>query len=265
MNSHSSFAQLFHSRSVRIAATLAMAFASCTFAFCGPIHDAARKGDAKKIKALLAADPTLISSKDKQGNTPLHMAAFHGSAAAVAALLDAGADVNAKNSYQAFVPGDLWHFISGSNSNRIDPVILLSAQGVDSRDTANGYTPLDLALFAFSHKDVVNLLLAKGADVNAKSSVGATPLFWAVLRNQMDDAQLLVAKGADVNSADTYGDTLLDCALHLNFDKMAAFLVDKGADVNAEDQSGHRPLTYALGETDSHTMADLLRKHGAHE
>jgi hypothetical protein len=41
--------------------------------------------------------------------------------------------------------------------------------------------------------------------------------------------------------------------------------VDKGADVNAQDQTGHRPLFYAMGETDPHTSADLLRKHGAHD
>jgi ankyrin repeat protein len=265
MNPHSSSAHFFRSRVVRLAAILVMALVSSSFAFCGPIHDAARKGDVKKIKALLATDPKLVSSKDSQGNTPLHMAALHGETAAAAALLDAGADVNAKNNYAPYTPGDLGGFFAGSGSNHTHAQVLLSVKGVDSRDTANGYTPLDLAMFSFSHKDLVKLLLAKGADVNAKASVGATPLFWAVLRNQIDDVRVLLDKGADVNAADSYGTTPLDCALQLNFDKMAAFLVDKGADVNAQDQTGHRPLFYAMGETDPHTSADLLRKHGAHD
>src|SRR5881394_2231041 len=53
-----------------------------TVAFCGPIHDAARKGDANKIKALLQADPKLVGDRDKNGDTPLHVASRHGQLAA---------------------------------------------------------------------------------------------------------------------------------------------------------------------------------------
>src|SRR3954465_12531534 len=75
-------------------------------AFAGPIHDAARKGDAKKIQALLQQDPKLVSDKDSNGDTPLHIACLHAQVAAAQALLDAGADVNAKNSYGPFLPDD---------------------------------------------------------------------------------------------------------------------------------------------------------------
>jgi ankyrin repeat protein len=264
MNPQSSFARLFHFRAVRLAAILVLALVSSTFAFCGPIHDAARKGDVKKVKALLAADPTLISSKDKEGNTPLHVAAFHGQTAVAAALLDAGADVNAKNNYGAFTPGDLGGFFAGYGSNHSDPQALLSVQGVDTRDMKNGYTALDLAMFSFKPKDLLVLLVAKGADVNAMAASGATPLFWAVMRNQRDDAEFLLSKGANINAADAYGDTILDCALHMDNEKMVEYLVNKGADVNAVDQSEHRPLTYALGMT-SRRPAEILRQHGAHE
>jgi len=65
MNLHSSSSRFFHSRVIYYAAILVLALFSSSFAFCGPIHDAARRGDLKKVKALLAADPTLVSSKDK--------------------------------------------------------------------------------------------------------------------------------------------------------------------------------------------------------
>jgi ankyrin repeat protein len=264
MNLHSSSARFSHSRAFRLAAIMVLALVSSTFAFCGPIHDAARKGDVNKVKALLKADPTLISDKDKEGNTPLHVAAFHGQTAVVAALIDAGADVNAKNNYGPFTPGDLWGFFSGYSSNHTDPQVLLQVHGVDTRDMKNGYTALDLALFAFKHKDLMEMLVAKGADVNAMASSGATPLFWAVMRNQKDDADFLLSKGANINAPDAYGDTILDCALHMDNEKMVEYLVNKGADVNAVDQGGKRALTYALGMT-SHKPAELLRQHGAHE
>jgi ankyrin repeat protein len=232
-------------------------------AFCGPIHDAARKGDANKIKALLQADPKLVSDRDKNGDTPLHVACLHGQMAAVQVLIDAGADVNAKNNYGAFTPGDLWGVFSSNNHQ--DPVSLLTVHGIDTRDMKNGYTPLDLCLFASRHKELLQLLIAKSADVNARASSGATPLYFAVLRDQPDDVKFLIDKGANVNLADAYGGTILDAALQLQYGSMIQILVDHGADVNApKDQSEQRPLDYAL-KMDDHKWADLLKKHGAHQ
>src|SRR5438477_4686467 len=99
----------FFSRVTRRACLMIMsmiALGASTVAFCGPIHDAARKGDANKIKTLLQEDPKLVADLDKNGDTPLHVACLHGQLAAAQALIDAGADVNAKNSYGAFTPGD---------------------------------------------------------------------------------------------------------------------------------------------------------------
>jgi ankyrin repeat protein len=249
-------------RGFRFAAVISFALASASLSFCGPIHDAARKGDVNKIKALLQSDPKLVSDRDKLGDTPLHSAALHGQLAAAQALIDAGADVNAKNGYGAFTPDDLGKVMWSNNHQ--DPVSLLTVHGVDARDMKNGYTPLDLSLFASKHKELMQLLVAKGADVNAMSASGATPLFWAVQRDQKEDAIFLLERGANVNAADAYGDTILDCALHLQFGSVIQLLIDKGADVNALDQSQHRPLTYALG-MDDHKWADVLKKHGAHE
>ncbi len=241
---------------------LIVLFGTASVAFSSPIQDAARKGDVKKVTALLQSDPKLVGDRDKNGDTPLHVASLHGQVAVAQVLLDAGADVNARNSYGAFTPGDLWDVLGSSNHK--DPVALLTVHGVDSQDMKNGYTPLHLAMFSVSHKKMVELLVSKGADVNAKAASGATPLFFAVLRDQKDDAQILIDHGADVNIPDAYGDTILDCALHLQYGSMIQLLVDHGADVNAVDQSGHRPLSYALG-MDDHKWADLLKKHGAHE
>ncbi len=254
--------RLFFSRRFRVAMVLALVLGWSGRAFCGPIHDAARKGDVNKIKTLLQTDPKLVADRDKLGDTPLHSAALHGQLAAAQVLIDSGSDVKIKNNYGAFTPGDLSSVLNSNNHK--DPVSLLTVHGVNAGDMKNGYTPLDLALFASKHKELVQLLVAKGADVNAMSASGATPLFWAVLRDQKEDVLFLLDKGANVNAADAYGDTILDCALHLQYGSLIQILVDKGADVNAVDQSEHRPLTYAL-QMDDHKWADLLKKHGAHE
>jgi ankyrin repeat protein len=233
-----------------------------TIAFCGPIHDAARKGEVNKIKALLQADPKLVADQDKNGDTPLHLACLHSQLAAAQVLIEAGADVNARNNYGAFTPGDLSAVFSSSNHQ--DPVSLLTVHGVDSRDMKNGYTPLHLCLFANHHKELMELLIAKGSDVNAQASSGATPLYFAVLRDQPDDVKFLIEKGANLNLPNAYGGTILDAALQLQYGSMIQILVDHGADVNAKDQSEQRPLAYAA-KMDDHKWADLLKKHGAHE
>ncbi len=256
------FVRFFISKRVSGLMMLALLLCGSTVALCGPIHDAARKGDANKIKALLQADPKLVADRDRNGDTPLHVACLHGQLAAAQVLIDAGADVNAKNNYGAFTPGDLWGVFSSNNHQ--DPVTLLTVHGVDTRDMKNGYTPLDLCLFASRHKELMQLLVAKGADVNARASSGATPLYFAVLRDQPDDVKFLIDKGADVNLADAYGGTILDAALQMQYGSMIQILVDHGADVNAKDQSDQHPLTYAL-KMDDHKWAELLKKHGAHE
>jgi ankyrin repeat protein len=268
-----SFRTSFSARLVCAVVVTLGTVAVATPAFCGPIHDAARKGDVKKVKEFLASDSKLVNDKDKNGDTPLHQAALHGQIAVAQVLIDAGADVNARNNYAPFIPDDLGKEFSSSNHQ--DPVILLhsqasntthalNTQGVTANDLKDGYTPLDLAEFAANHNKLVQLLVAHGADVNARATSGATPLFWAVMRDQKDDVKFLLDHGANPNIPDAYGNTILDCAIHLGFQSEVGLLVDKGADVNAKDQKLNRPLTYAL-QLSEDTAVSILKKHGAHE
>jgi ankyrin repeat protein len=246
-------------------AVLGVVFAGSAVAFAGPAVDAARKGDVKKLKALLAQDPKLVNEKDNNGDAPLHQAALHGQVAAVQFLLESGADVNAKNSYGAYLPGDYWAAVSGA-SNQTDPVKILFAPGNNDEYRKNGYTPLHLAVFSTNHKKIVDLLVAKGANVNDQSASGATPLLFAVMRGQKDDVTYLLDHGANPNLADAYGDTPLMCALQTSYQSLVQPLVDKGADVNAVAQDTKRPLSFAMSNSklDS-SVITLLKKHGAHE
>ena len=75
-------------------------------------------------------------------------------------------------------------------------------------------TPLHDAA-AYGHTEVAELLLAKGADVNAKADGqgGATPLLAAAFNGWRDTAELLLAKGADINAKDLHGSTPLFMAV----------------------------------------------------
>jgi len=220
MKSFSNLIQHCSLKTFRLAAVVAVALACTSIAFAGPIHDAARKGDVKKVQALIQADPTVVNSKDNMGDTPLHVAALHGELAVAQALVAAGADVNAKNLAGPFTPGDLGDFLS--SSNHADPVKLLTVHGIIQSDMKNGYTPLDMAAFSIRYMPMVKFLIDKGADVNAQAASGATPLFWAVMRQQKDELVYLMDHGGNVNLPDAYGDTILDMVLHLHHDPAPA-------------------------------------------
>ena len=161
----------------------------------------------------------------KAPDISIHQAAYDGNIEAVKQHIAAGADVSVKK----------------KNS----PAVLFEASG----------TPLHYA----STKEIVELLIAKGADVNAKSSDGSTPLHDAAYYGRTVIAELLIAKGADVNAEDEVGLTPLHRA---NLTKeIAELLIAEGADVNAKEKYGETPLNWAilLGQT---ATADLLRKHG---
>jgi ankyrin repeat protein len=58
----------------------------------------------------------------------------------------------------------------------------------------------------------VQVLLAKGADVNARDNTGGTPLILAAFEGRTNAVQILLAHGADVNAKDNKGETALMAA-----------------------------------------------------
>ena len=105
-------------------------------------------------------------------------------------------------------------------------------------------------------------------DVKDDKFIG-TFLHWATAGGQNEIVKLLIAKGADVNATDGDGDTPLHLAGNTTAStEIAELLISKGADVNAMNLSppgrrigGMTPLDMAtLGKRTE--IADLLRKHG---
>jgi hypothetical protein len=79
-----------------------------------------------------------------------------------------------------------------------------------------------------SNVEAVKSLLAKGADVNAKTEYGATPLFFACDRGNVEVVKLLLAAGADVDARDTfYKATPMIWAVQRDHAEVVKLLVEK--------------------------------------
>lgn len=113
---------------------------------------------------------------------------------------------------------------------------------------------------------VVSALIEAGADVDAQSRDGATPLMFASQYSRVECVRLLVAAGARVNATSTKGWTSLHGAAIGGNAEIVAYLLENGADATRADGSGwlpvhcsasrgHRDATEALGK-----LSDPCRK-----
>jgi ankyrin repeat protein len=169
---------------------------------------ATRGNDLESIRQLAASGD--VNAADLAGMTPLMNAAAHGNVAAVKLMLARGANVNAVSAPPGTVPGS--HVKNG--------IIQIGT-----------LTPLLLAVATGGSAEVVNTLIAAGADVNARDARGLTALMTAVATDHGDPAivRALVARGADLAATDLNGETALDWARKAGDTPDAAMLKRAGA------------------------------------
>jgi len=154
-----------------------------------------------------------------------------------------------------------------------------------------GYTPLYYAVIS-DKNDLVEFLIARGADIKAKDRWGYTLLHCAVFPISWEGiemvrgsgkltpgylygfgniekcnkvmVELLIGSGADVNAKDNEGITTLHWAVVSGQKEIVKILLEKGADVNAKTNNGKTPLGLAI-QKNNKEIIDLLKEHGAVE
>lgn len=93
---------------------------------------------------------------------------------------------------------------------------------------------------------VVKCLVRLGANINALSDTGSTPVRSACFMTNMEVVQYLVAHGADIKKPNFNGGTCLINAVQSA--ELCAYLISQGADVNAKDIQNKTALHYSIHE-----------------
>jgi len=226
---------------------------SCDLATAKVVYEASVRGDAAALAAALAtlrpqppdgedaaeapegdeapSKPPFPKITDVYGLEPLALAAGSNHADAVAALLDAGADVNAQ---QPVGRGDsaLHRAARGGHASVISTLIEHGAKA--SLAAADGSTPLHLASQRGHAEAVTALLAAPKIDHSAADLVGRTPLMMAAKGGHMGVVELLLDASAETDSADSNGWTALLLACQGQHAAVAELLGARGADIKAK-------------------------------
>ncbi len=142
----------------------------------------------------------------------------------------------------------------------------LDSNDVNARTTEDRLTPLMFSSRYNSNRQVIQVLLDNGADIDARDEDGRTVLMLASAHNSNKEViQTLIDNGADVNAGDRNGVTALMLASAHNSNKeVIQTLIDNGADVNAGDRNGVTALNRAYNYKRRDT-AQLLIDNGATE
>ena len=200
----------------------------------GPIHEAVMNGNIDEVQWQLNAGVD-VNEESSKGLTPLHYAASAGYNDIVELLIERGANVNATDSGKGGTPLDYAHW--GDQEEVIETLNAHNAQREHEKGGKGiGQSSLIHDAALDGDIDEVQRQLDAGVDPNLKSSKGATPLFYAVYGGHLEIVELLITRGADVNAV-YLNNSVLDQAHSYDDQEIVELLEVHGAEV-ADKVSG---------------------------
>jgi ankyrin repeat protein len=257
-----------------------------------PLMFAARQGSVD-IGELLIANGADVNQVDSTGTDALLVAVVRGHLPFAKLVLDHGARPNAMTAgytplhwastewasqlnFDYQIADGEWSVLGGLPvARRIDAIKMLLAYGADVNVRVAkspprygvsmvrpaylvGGTPFLLASIA-ADIDVMQLLLANGADPSIATADGTTPLMLAAglthydaesrapEAKHLEAVKLLVGLGADVNAINSVGNTPLHGGAFGGFNSVIEYLASHGATLNVKNKEGQTPLAMAEG------------------
>jgi ankyrin repeat protein len=242
---------------------------SCTNATVSPVQDqisvAIRQGDRTSAIRLLESDLSLLHACDRDGRTPLHVAAGCNDIEMIPWLLKRRANVHKKDP-DGLTPLDHGALAAGQ-SNRCAERFPATAQLL----LQQGAELTVRAAVALGDQDRVREFILAGPDLLRDISASGGLLTLAVKHRQLETVRLLLDLGADVDErirfqeleepTESWGMPLWHAALAGDL-AITQLLLDKGADPNANVYASGWPLRNAWNHEDD-SVKNLLLERGA--
>lgn len=151
------------------------------------LFDAAALGYVDRLREHLAAEPLLVAAFATDGFTALHLASFFGKTEAARLLLEAGASPGATSTNDAMVQP--LHSAAAGRHHEVCRLLIAAGADVDARQV-QGFTPLHQAAHS-GDVELAELLLSAGADPRLTMDDGRTPAETAALAGHVDLARRL--------------------------------------------------------------------------
>ena len=195
-----------------------------------------------------------VNTKDRKGKVPLHLVKTRRQAED---LLAAGAHVNV----QDFRGKTALHLCveRRDGDEGIVPLLLAHGANVNAKSRLQE-TPLHRAI-SCAHGSIRALIQA-GADVEAQDIHGRTPLHMACLCESIENVAVLLSAGADPNARDRSGKAPLHSAMqHSKRILLSTMLLSAGADIDAMDQIGNSPVMLACRHNDARCVMNFVDQH----
>ena len=198
-----------------------------------------------------------IEAKDDEGRSPLLVASCLGELTTVTKLVKAGADVHSTDAERNTC------LILAACFGHTDTVrYLVSLPEVDVNHQGVNGTALHLAVHG-KHSDVVQVLIDAGADIEKKSADGRSPLLVASCLRDLTIVTRLVKAGADVRATDAERQTCLNLAVcHGHADTVRYLVSFPEVDLNHQGSKNHTALHLAVQEKHA-DMVQVLIDAGA--
>ncbi|OPY79828.1 MAG: Ankyrin repeats (3 copies) [Syntrophorhabdus sp. PtaU1.Bin058] len=116
---------------------------------------------------------------------------------------------------------------------------------INARDSVGMTALISAVRMGDRNKEVALFLIEKGADVNVYDKYGLTPLMHAAQGGSVNIVNALINKGANLNAQDQYGNTALMQAIRSPRADVVKLLIEKGANLNVTDKLGQTALKIA--------------------
>ena len=223
------------------------------------IHHMVVKGCSKEALETIIKHGASVNASNRNNETALLIACKKGNMDNINVLLNAGANIRFAND-----DGDtcLHYAVDGKCSKEVLEMII--SHGADVNATNKDSITVLMAACGNGRTGLINLLLNAGANPNINDADGFTCLHHAVGKGCSKEViDTIINHGADVNATNIYNTAALMIACKKGNIDTINVLLNAGANAHLADDDGDTCLHYAVDGECSKKVLETIISHGA--